>query len=184
MRSWNLKSTLNFTDFKTKLFLRRLLKIEPPELKSSWIYYAGFQVYVNESKLGKILPPTCRSCTIPCRPGRFVNWFEDNMILICFFFLFFTCVLLNVILIIIYPPGHQNFRIFENNIIDTKWEIFVLQIWLFWICFCPITISLLLRRWTFSCITLKNWEFCSVHTARFVKYVWPFFNIMCGKKMY
>ena len=91
MRSWNLKSTLNFTDFKTKLFLRRLLKIEPPELKSSWIYYAGFQVYVNESKLGKILPPTCRSCTIPCRPGRFVNWFEDNMILIFFFFVFHVC---------------------------------------------------------------------------------------------
>uniref|UniRef100_A0A7M5XFI6 Fibronectin type-III domain-containing protein n=2 Tax=Clytia hemisphaerica TaxID=252671 RepID=A0A7M5XFI6_9CNID len=30
----------------------------------------GYHVYVNGSRLGKVLPSTCRSCTIPCRPGR------------------------------------------------------------------------------------------------------------------
>jgi len=36
---------------------------------------AGYHVFVNGSKLGKLLPPTCRSCTIPCRAGRTYKMF-------------------------------------------------------------------------------------------------------------
>ena len=98
--------------------------------------------------------------------------------------MFFTCLLLNIIPMILQSPGHKILYFWVQYGRYERADFF-LRIWLFWNFFCPITISLLLWRWTFSRITLKNdqayqAEFCSIHTTRYSS-VFGHFSTLCMK---